>query len=320
MRRPSPRARSIAAGGLLRHLVRLGVQGVVGEVVGAHRAEGVEPDGERHLEYLVPAAHLGPHLGGEVEPRGGCRRGPRRPRIHGLVVIRALERAVDVRRHGHLADPLEHGGVRYGTIERDGDVTLLQHVGDEDRGAGRIERLAGAQATGGARQGVPRPVRALLEEQQLDRATGCAAGVDPRGQDARVVHHDQVVVAELVGQVREHPVAHLTGRAVVDHEARARARLGRRLRDQVAGKVVVELSGAHRREYRRASSARTRPGSMWYVEPATRRVRGAGEVPHAPALDRPQVDVAAAPRPVHVEVDLGRARCRRRSRSPSPRP
>ena len=252
-------------GRLLPHLVRLGVEGVVGQVVGGHRAERVDADGERHLDDLEPAPHVGPHLGREVQARRRRRRRARRARVDGLVVVGAVERPVDVGRHRHLPDPLEHVGTRYGTLDGDGHVTLLQHLGHEDRRARGVERLAGAQAAGRAGERVPGAVATPLQEQQFDGPAGGAAGVDAGGQHAGVVHDDEVVGPELVGQVRKRSVPDLARRAVVHQEPRARARLGRLLGDQVGGECVVELGGAHRREYRPLSRTRTSSRSMRYV-------------------------------------------------------
>ena len=101
-----------------------------------------------------------------------------------------------------------------------------------------------------------------LQEQQFDGPAGGTAGVDAGGEDAGVVHDNEVVGPELVGQVRKRSVPDLARRAVVHQEPRARARLGRPLGDQFGGEGVVELSGAHRREYRPLSRARTSPRSM----------------------------------------------------------
>ena len=63
MRRPAAWARVDRRGRLLPHLVRLGVEGVVGQVVGGHRAERVDADRECHLGDLEARPHLVPHLG-----------------------------------------------------------------------------------------------------------------------------------------------------------------------------------------------------------------------------------------------------------------
>src|SRR5439155_24699029 len=143
-----------------------------------------------------------------------------------------------------------------------------------DRRAGGVERLAGAQPAGRARGRVPGTVATPVQEQQFDRSAGGAAGLDAGGQHPGVVHDDEVVRPELVGQVRKCSVPDLTRRAVVHQEPSARARLGRLLGDQVGGEGVVELSGAHRREYRPLSRTRTSPGSMRYFELPTCRTPG----------------------------------------------
>ena len=89
-----------------------------------------------------------------------------------------------------------------------------------------------------------RAVGERLEQQHLGRATGLAAQAQSRRDHLGVVDHEQVTVAEQVGQVAH--VAMLGRRAPpVDQQTRRVPRLDRVLGDALVGQLVVDVGESH---------------------------------------------------------------------------
>ena len=63
-------------GGLRRHRVGLGVERMVGQLVGRHGPEGVESDAQRHRDHLVAAAAAGRQAGVKCSPAVGAAADP----------------------------------------------------------------------------------------------------------------------------------------------------------------------------------------------------------------------------------------------------
>jgi hypothetical protein len=80
------------------------------------------------------------------------------------------------------------------------------------------------------------------------RPRSSAPPVQPCGKDAGVVENDQIRGAKQFGKIVELPIVHaaaLPGCTVQMQQARGRAVLKRHLRDQLFGKVVMEIGDQH---------------------------------------------------------------------------
>ena len=195
--------------------------------------ERVEPDVERHGDVVDPLEQRA------TEVEAGRRRGGRAGvvRKDGLVPLGIRLRLVDVRRQRHLAVRLAR------EPHEPAAVAQLVHQLRRRRVAAdgpRLEPFPCAQAPGRACERLPDAVLPSLEQEDLDVAARLPPEEEPRRDDARVVHDDEMAV-ELVGEVAERSVADRSARAVEHEEARRVPRLDGVLRDQVARQVVVEL-------------------------------------------------------------------------------
>src|SRR5205085_2131010 len=102
---------------------------------------------------------------------------------------------------------------------------------------------------------------------------------NPSGHDARVVDDDELARRELLRQLREPPVANLSGRAFVDEQPGLVAQLQRMLGDQLRRKVVVELGQFH--PMRTLALRAMNPGA---IERENERLRRAAEGRTEPAV------------------------------------
>ena len=83
-----------------------------------------------------------------------------------------------------------------------------------------------------SRESLPEPVAGFFEEQDL---AARPLDPDPRRKHPGVVDNGELVRVELVGQLREAPVANLSCCALVDEQPRVIALVKGALRDQLGG-------------------------------------------------------------------------------------
>ena len=267
------------------HLVGLGVEGVVGQVVVGHGPERVDADGERRPRRPRSRRRISrPHLGGEVQPRGRRRRRSRR-----CARRRSGSRRGDRAAGGCTAAPASprSARARLGSSMAPGSVTVTwpscNTSATQDRTCPR--RRASRPRADGGRAGRARPRRRRRRRSRSSNSTAPPVARrawirDAAGRGCRSRRRGRRAGARRAGR-QTFCAGSARVRAVVHQEPRARARLGRLLGDQVGGKVVVELGGAHRREYRRPSDAHV---VQIDAVGRARRVQDAGprQVPHAP--------------------------------------
>jgi hypothetical protein len=201
------------------------------------------------------------HLRREVEAGGGGGDRAGVAAVDGLValLVGVGVGAVDVGRQGHVADAAECGKeVRdRGEFKQAlAELAALENLGLENGfagGAGEDEPLADGHLAAGADESAPAVARACGRsgEHDLDAAGGPlaladkgAVGKEARGDDAGVVEHEQVAGTELGGKRGEEAVVDGAGGAVEEHHAAGTADLGRGLRDEFLGEVVVEVGDA----------------------------------------------------------------------------
>ena len=262
------------SGGLGRHTVGLGIEGVLLRVLGRHGPEGARTHVEGEKGDLDPAlADRGQGGIGEMERRGGCRDRPgiaREDRLVALAVL-GLVWALDVGRKGNVPHAREPGFERWrlargypgrssGRAEGDmahASISPSQHLsleagiheGEPDAGLERLCRLRerGPDLLLGRR-------RLAAQEKDLDFTRLRTAALSPtlpgnhreqpRRQHPGVVGHEKVAGPEQRRQLMEAMVRDRARGAIQRHQSRA-VPLGRRmLRDPVLGKVEMEIGCA----------------------------------------------------------------------------
>ena len=124
-------------------------------------------------------------------------------------------------------------------------VDLLDHqaghgtVGEDHAGTG-LEPPARLHET------LPGALVALAKQEDLDGTTGLVLDAEkPRREHSRVVDDHHVAFAQVVGQIREDPVVHLTARTVEHQQPAGVARLSGLLGDQPGRQFVVEVVCQH---------------------------------------------------------------------------
>jgi hypothetical protein len=110
-----------------------------------------------------------------------------------------------------------------------------------------MDRLARARAT--AHEHLPRAAGERAHEEQLEPPARRPPAAHARGDDARVVHHEQVAGPQHAGQVAHVRVARLAA-ALRDQQPRAVALRRRLLGDQLGRQRIVEVRQSHQGERR----------------------------------------------------------------------
>ena len=225
-----PTASAYPLPGLFADFVALAVHWVVGELVHSNGPERVEPDVQRDPLDVEPIKQL------RREVQAGRRRCGRAiaSRVDRLVALRVLERLGDVGRERSLS------GER--ALEPQAPAALAERLQELDR----AEPLARPELARGSGETFPGSVLAqALQEQHLRLTAAWALEPQPGGEHSRVVDDDERSRRELLGQLVEAPVPGRPSLALVDQESRVVPPLGRMLRDQLAGQLVVELGHLH---------------------------------------------------------------------------
>ena len=233
---------------LLRHDAELGVHLVLLDVLGLDRAEGAEADVQRD-EALAHAlfGYLRQQLLGKMQSRGGRGGAAQLLGVDGLVALTVLEFGLDIRRERHFAQALEHLEEDAVILELDYPVAAFGDLDDLGLELAVAEHQLGARLGLAARAGqaLPAPAAEVAQQQHLDSAAGFTRAEQPRGQDARVVHHEAVALSEQLRQLREHAVLYLARHLVQAQQARSVALLQRGLGNQLLGQVKVKIRCLH---------------------------------------------------------------------------
>ena len=184
----------------------------------------------------------------EVQAGGRRRRRPEGAGVRRLVALGVLQRRRDVRRqrrHAGVVEQLEH---RRRAQALDHPAAVAERLDAAQRplrpqGLALEHLLAPRPAAQERLPALARRRRAgqRAEEQHLDAPAGRAVEEAARREDARVVAHQHVALAQQRRQVGEDVVLERAGGAAHHEQARRVARLRRRLRDQLVGQLVVEV-------------------------------------------------------------------------------
>ena len=240
-----------------RQGVALAVHVVLRQIFGAHRQEGARA----HMQCQVcaiDAARSQRRQQRLIKVQAG-RGGGHRARLageHGLIacLVGLIRLVLDVGRQRQLAQPLQHPG-RW-CIEADAQHHAARLACRDDRGAlrgvlrpemqpaARLGRVAGAHH----RQHLVLAVDAL--DHHLDAPAAFLAPGQPCVDDPGVVEHQQAAGRDEFRQIGQQPVGS-AGLGLL-HQRRhvqqppAGALLGRVLRNQFLGQVIVEIGQLHR--------------------------------------------------------------------------
>src|SRR5262249_4095992 len=210
------------------------------------------------------------------EMQTGCWRGdaaasfgPGVDRLVALAILAAVF-AGDVRWQRHVSQLLhKREEIRHGT-EADGSLAEISsrcHLALKIVILSKTDLLADSDLLSRSHQGLPLQRAGLASEQDFDapaqevfgrgvpwthtlRALPRAMTEETRGKDAAVVHHQQILSSQKIGEVNELLVG---GVAVISAEvqhARSAAINQRLLRDQLFGKMKIEVGNQHSRDYR----------------------------------------------------------------------
>ena len=253
---------------------------VILQIIYPHRLERTGTHMQRDVTELDPAfAQAGQH--GLIEMQPGGRRGDRAglTREHGLVALQVagVGVPVDVRRQRHFTELEQQFLQRLRGFEMQPEKTFVapQHhrmaaIGQFDPAA-LFRCLADAELDGGLmRAGDPL-------DQDLHRAAGALAPVQPRRQHAGVVEHQQIAGPQEVGQLTEHAVLPRLRRHIQQQQP-ARRTLGQwHLRDQFGRQFKIEigfLQGTQGQQVKRDIIPHwTGPWAMAYNQPFCRASR-----------------------------------------------
>lgn len=253
-------------------LVPLAMENVLLQAGFRDGSEGIETHVERHVDGL----EISERVRCEMKTCGWSRRRPQHSRVDGLVPLWIFEWLANVWRKGGVATRL--------AVESDEPASVAERFEELHR----AEPLSRAQSACWASERFPRvPACDGFEEEDFHRPAGGASEAKPRGYDAAVVDHDELV-GEEPSEIRENRV--LDGGRVpsVHQEPRRIARLDGMLGNQLRGQLVVKLSRVH--PARRVASA---PMDSLALERAKQRIADAA---------------AGRPEPAALEAALERSR------------
>ena len=147
---------------------------------------------------------------------------------------------MDVRRQRHLTAGVEVAGDR----DLPAAIAELGHeVHHQIPAADQPQPRDDSSAR--SRQGVPRAVFVLLEEQDLNGSTARLVQVHPGPEHPAVVHDEQVSPAQNVWEVSHPQVVGWSGRATIHQQPGVLPGFGRFLGDRGLGKGIVEVGDIH---------------------------------------------------------------------------
>jgi hypothetical protein len=178
------------------------------------------------------------------------------PRVDRLIAL-AIERpvtAMDVGRQGHVSECIKASiEVRNG---REAQRPFAAIAGGHNlclksgtAGVGEFKPISHPQLAPRSYQCIPLPGVDLFGQQDFD-ASGCrlilvrAASSDSkqaRGYHTRIIQHQNIACAKLLGEMREDIVLPFPGRAIQQEHARLAALLRGLLRNQFCGQGEIEL-------------------------------------------------------------------------------
>ena len=158
-------------------------------------------------------------------------------------------RAADIRGQWSFTDGAEMLGKIFGAVELKQGVAFLVFLEDLGGERGRaalwgmqIALRSRGQTAPGSDQGPPVPILGFFQKQEFHRGTAVAfAPVKACGEDAGIIHDQDISGPQECGEIPEFPVTEGTCTAVEDQEAGTVAAMGGLLGDACCWKVIIEI-------------------------------------------------------------------------------
>lgn len=149
-----------------------------------------------------------------MEAGGGCGNGAFFAGEGGLVAVAVGDIAFTVHVMGQGESTV--GFLVDGAVPTDDAVAVFQDFGDSAGGVADLNRAAGFHFFARAHETFPLELSEFVGADEFDFSV---VGEEAGGGDFGVVEHDEVIVAQVAGEIGKHPVFDLTGVAVHDHHA-----------------------------------------------------------------------------------------------------
>ena len=256
----------------------------------AHRLERAKPHVQRDRRALDAA-----RLELVEQPRGEMQAGRGRRHRSGLVCIHRLVPfaigqvvvSLDVRRKRHVTDALDRVGHGFtagcGESNRStAEKVAMEHLALESQTITLEHHLrTGLELLTRMHEGFPLlgipdarwPDSQAPDQQTLDGAAAWhPVSEQPRGEDTRVVQHQEVAPAKMRRKPIEGRMLPCPCRTIDDDEARRAALGGRVLSDQLLGEIEIEVADVHDPK-KRPRSVRPRLSSSGFHRSPTLAMR-----------------------------------------------
>ena len=233
---------------VLGHLEMLRMHLVLLDVFNLDRPERAEPHVQKHgndVDSLF--ADSIQQFGREMQSRSRRCGGALMARVHGLIPLAILELLVNIRRQRHFAQRVQRRlkrALAFKFHDSAAHVGRFQHAPAQTAVA-EYDLRARLQLFAGLDQRLPPLRRKLFQQKHLARAAGRTLAVEPRGNDARVVHHQHVAGIQIIDHVVKMPVLNFVGVAVNHHQPAVIARLDRRLRNALLRQIIHKIRKLH---------------------------------------------------------------------------
>jgi len=133
-------------------------------------------------------------------------------------------------------------------LQADADPPAGEHLQDltANRPLAQFEEQPGTGWPRRAVVGLPHGIATGFQQQQLDAPTGVVPPAEnARGNDARVVHNEEIAGTKVAGEIGDMTVLDTPRFAVENEHARSGALGQRFLGDQLGGKVEEKVGGFH---------------------------------------------------------------------------
>ena len=238
-------------GNRLRDVKMLGVHQMLLDPLYLNGTEGAKPDVKRYLTVAHALFSDCPkQLRRKMQSRR--RRGGRALLlgIDRLIAVAACRSCRDIRGQWHFPDRVKH---RINAVEARriigepndavSAIHNVKHLGCE-KPVSEEEAIADARALPGTHERLPGAVFVHFQKQKLDGSTAFLGHAEQaRRNDLGRVDNEHILGAELVYDIRKYQMPPLAAFSVEHQQTRAVPSLGRALRDQLGGKLIVKIRG-----------------------------------------------------------------------------